>query len=88
MSDVVKMPPKEEKSPAEQIGEEFKAQLELQFRRGLYMGVSVVTGAVNQEISKLANKTNKRLVDYQTALAKISRLCSTKLNDPDKHKEE
>lgn len=87
MSDVVKVPPKEEKSPAEQLGEEFKAQLELQFRRGLYTGVSVVTGAVNQEISTLAKKPNKRLVDYQTALAKISRLCSTKLNNPDKHKE-
>lgn len=87
MSDVVKMPPKEEKSPAEQLGEEFKAQLELQFRRGLYTGVSAVTGAVNQEISALAKKPNKHLVDYQTALAKISRLCSTKLNNPDKHKE-
>ena len=87
MSDVVKVPPKEEKSPAEQLGEEFKAQLELQFRRGLYTGVSAVTGAVNQEISALAKKPNKRLVDYQTALAKISRLCSTKLNNPDKHKE-
>lgn len=87
MSDVVKMPPKEEKSPAEQLGEEFKAQLELQFRRGLYTGVSAVTGAVNQEISALAKKPNKRLMDYQTALAKISRLCSTKLNNPDKHKE-
>lgn len=87
MSDVVKMPQKEEKSPAEQLGEEFKAQLELQFRRGLYTGVSAVTGAVNQEISALAKKPNKRLVDYQTALAKISRLCSTKLNNPDKHKE-
>lgn len=87
MSDVVKMPSKEEKSPAEQLGEEFKAQLELQFRRGLYTGVSAVTGAVNQEISALAKKPNKRLVDYQTALAKISRLCSTKLNNPDKHKE-
>lgn len=87
MSDVVKMPPKAEKSPAEQLGEEFKAQLELQFRRGLYTGVSAVTGAVNQEISALAKKPNKRLVDYQTALAKISRLCSTKLNNPDKHKE-
>lgn len=87
MSDVVKMPPKEEKSPAEQLGEEFKAQLELQFRRGLYTGDSAVTGAVNQEISALAKKPNKRLVDYQTALAKISRLCSTKLNNPDKHKE-
>ena len=86
MSDVVKMPPKEEKSPAEQLGEEFKAQLELQFRRGLYTGDSAVTGAVNQEISALAKKPNKRLVDYQTALAKISRLCSTKLNNPDKHK--
>ena len=80
------MPPKEEKSPAEQLGEEFKAQLELQFRRGLYTGDSAVTGAVNQEISALAKKPNKRLVDYQTALAKISRLCSTKLNNPDKHK--
>lgn len=87
MSDVVKVPPKEEKSPAEQLGEEFKAQLELQFHRGLYTGVSAVTGAVNQEISTLAKKPNKRLVDYQTALAKISRLCSTKLNNPDKHKE-
>ncbi len=87
MSDMVKLPPKEEKSPAEQLGEEFKAQLELQFRRGLYTGVSAVTGAVNQEISTLAKKPNKRLVDYQTALAKISRLCSTKLNNPDKHKE-
>ena len=87
MSDVVKIPPKEEKSPAEHISEEFKAQLELQFRRGLYTGVSAVTGAINQEISTLANKPNKRLVDYQTALAKISRLCSTKLNNPDKHKE-
>lgn len=87
MSDAVKMLPKEEKSPAEQLGEEFKAQLELQFRRGLYTGVSAVTGAVNQEISTLAKKPNKRLVDYQTALAKISRLCSTKLNNPDKHKE-
>ena len=87
MSDVVKIPPKEEKSPADQIGEEFKAQLELQFRRGLYTGVSAVTGAVNQEISTLAKKPNKRLVDYQTALDKISRLCSTKLNNPDKHKE-
>lgn len=87
MSDMVKLPPKEEKSPAEQLGEEFKAQLELQFRRGLYTGVSAVTGAVNQEISALAKKPNKRLVDYQTALAKISRLCSTKLNNPDKHKE-
>ena len=87
MSDVVKMPPKEEKSPAEQLGEEFKVQLELQFRRGLYTGVSAVTDAVNQEISTLAKKPNKRLVDYQTALAKISRLCSTKLNNPDKHKE-
>ena len=87
MSDVVKIPPKEEKSPAEQLGEEFKVQLELQFRRGLYTGVSAVTGAVNQEISTLAKKPNKRLVDYQTALAKISRLCSTKLNNPDKHKE-
>ena len=86
MSDVVKMPPKEEKSPSEQISEEIKAQLELQFRRGLYTGVSAVTGAVNQEISTLAKKPNKRLVDYQTALAKISRLCSTKLNNPDKHK--
>ena len=84
MSDVVKMPPEKEKSPAEQISEEFKAQLELQFRRGLYTGVSAVTGAINQEISTLAKK---RLVDYQTALAKISRLCSTKLNNPDKHKE-
>lgn len=84
---MVKLPPKEEKSPAEQLGEEFKAQLELQFRRGLYTGVSAVTGAVNQEISTLAKKPNKRLVDYQTALAKISRLCSTKLNNPDKHKE-
>lgn len=87
MSDMVKLPPKEEKSPAEQLGEEFKAQLELQFRRGLYTGVSAVTGAVNQEISTLEKKPNKRLVDYQTALAKISRLCSTKLNNPDKHKE-
>lgn len=87
MSDMVKLPPKEEKSPAEQLGEEFKVQLELQFRRGLYTGVSAVTGAVNQEISTLAKKPNKRLVDYQTALAKISRLCSTKLNNPDKHKE-
>ena len=87
MSDMVKLPPKGEKSPAEQLGEEFKAQLELQFRRGLYTGVSAVTGAVNQEISTLAKKPNKRLVDYQTALAKISRLCSTKLNNPDKHKE-
>ena len=87
MSDMVKLPPKEEKSPAEQLGEEFKAQLELQFRRGLYTGVSAVTGAVNQEISTLAKKPNTRLVDYQTALAKISRLCSTKLNNPDKHKE-
>ena len=87
MSDMVKLPPKEEKSPAEQLGEEFKAQLELRFRRGLYTGVSAVTGAVNQEISTLAKKPNKRLVDYQTALAKISRLCSTKLNNPDKHKE-
>ena len=87
MSDVVKMPPKAEKSPAEQLGEEIKAQLELQFRRGLYTGVSAVTGAVNQEISALAKKPNKRLVDYQTTLAKISRLCSTKLNNPDKHKE-
>lgn len=87
MSDMVKLPPKEEKSPAEQLGEEFKVQLELQFRRGLYTGVSAVTGAVNQEISALAKKPNKRLVDYQTALAKISRLCSTKLNNPDKHKE-
>lgn len=87
MSDVVKMPPEKEKSPAEQISEEFKAQLELQFRRGLYAGVSAVTGAINQEISTLAKKPNKRLVDYQTALAKISRLCSTKLNNPDKHKE-
>ena len=85
MSDVVKMPPKEEKSPAEQLGKEFEVQLELQFRRGLYTGV--VTGAVNQEISTLAKKPNKRLVDYQTALDKISRLCSTKLNNPDKHKE-
>lgn len=87
MSDMVKLPPKEEKAPAEQLGEEFKVQLELQFRRGLYTGVSAVTGAVNQEISTLAKKPNKRLVDYQTALAKISRLCSTKLNNPDKHKE-
>lgn len=87
MSDVVKMPPEKEKSPAEQISEEFKAHLELQFRRGLYTGVSAVTGAINQEISTLAKKPNKRLVDYQTALAKISRLCSTKLNNPDKHKE-
>lgn len=87
MSDVVKMPPKEEKSPAEQLGKEFEVQLELQFRRGLYTGVSAVTGAVNQEISTLAKKPNKRLVDYQTALAKIIRLCSTKLNNPDKHKE-
>ena len=87
MSDVVKMPPKEEKSPAEQIGEEFKAQLELQFRRGLYIGVSTVTSAVNHEISKLVNKPNKRLVDYQSTLAEISRLCSTKLNDPDKKEE-
>ena len=87
MSDVVKIPPKEEKSPAEQISEEFKAQLELQFRRGLYTGVSAVTGTINREISTLASKPNKRLVDYQTALAKISRLCSTKLNNPDKHKE-
>lgn len=87
MSDVVKMPPKEEKSPAEQIGEEFKAQLELQYRRGLYIGVSTVTGAVNQEISKLVNKPNRRLVDYQLTLAVISRLCSTKLNDPDKKEE-
>lgn len=87
MSDMVKLPPKEEKSPAEQLGEEFKAQLELQFRRGLYTGVSAVTGAINREISTLASKPNKRLVDYQTALAKISRLCSTKLNNPDKHKE-
>ena len=61
--------------------------MELQFRRGLYTGVSAVTGAINQEISTLAKKPNKRLVDYQTALAKISRLCSTKLNNPDKHKE-
>ena len=61
--------------------------MELQFRRGLYTGVSAVTGAINREISTLANKPNKRLVDYQTALAKISRLCSTKLNNPDKHKE-
>ena len=87
MSALFKIPPKEENPPAEQISEEFKAQLELQFRRGLYTGVSAVTGAINQEISTLANKPNKRLVDYQTALAKISRLCSTKLNNPDKHKE-
>ena len=87
MSDVIKMPSKEEKSPAEQISKEFKAQLELQFRRGLYTGVSAVTGAINQEILTLTNKPNKRLVDYQTTLAKISRLCSTKLNNPDKHKE-
>lgn len=87
MSDMVKLPPKEEKSPAEQLGEEFKVQLELQFRRGLYTGVSTVTDAVNQEISTLSKKPNKRLVDYQTTLARISRLCSTKLNNPDKHKE-
>lgn len=87
MNDVVKMPPEKGKSPAEQISEEFKAQLELQYRRGLYTGISGVACAVNHEISTLANKPNKRLVDYQTTLAKISRLCSMKLNNPDKHKE-
>lgn len=65
-----------------------KKEMDLEFRRGMYMAAHGISGVINQMIEKLENKPKKRLVDYQKTLSDISRLCRTKLNNPDQKQKE
>lgn len=63
--------------------QKLREQLELQFQRGMYVAAYGLSGAIREMIENLHQKPKKRLSDYQSTLADIHRLCTTKLNNLD-----
>ena len=66
----------------EKLKKEIEEHMKRQYERGLYTAANALSVVIRQMIEDVERRPKKRLADYISLVARIKKLCSTKLTNP------